>query len=107
MGLWAGGLGNWARGGRRGEVALAMIGICIGESGLGCRQFFFFVGDSGVGELARGVCICILWSAPWIDASTSADWISSVAKTCGIISASMLMCLLNRWCSITRERREM
>ena len=54
MGLWAGGLGNWARGGRRGEVALATIGICIGESGLGCRVGSFWAivsiafGGSGV-----------------------------------------------------------
>ena len=33
MGLWACGLGGWARGGRRGEVALPTIG----GSGLGCR----------------------------------------------------------------------
>ena len=63
MGLWAGGLGDWARGGRRGEVALPTTG----ESGLGCRVGSFWamvsiafggsevlvrrmgVGDSGVG----------------------------------------------------------
>ena len=69
MGLWAGGLGDWARGGRGGDVTLPTIG----GSGLGCR-----VGSSwamvsavfgasgalirfylawGTRELARGVCI--------------------------------------------------
>ena len=38
MGLWAGGLGDWARGGRRGEVALPTTG----ESGLGCRVGSFW-----------------------------------------------------------------
>ena len=33
MGLWAGGLGDWARGGRWGEVTIPKIG----ETGLGCR----------------------------------------------------------------------
>ena len=33
MGLWAGGLGGWGRGGRRGEVVLPTTG----GSGLGCR----------------------------------------------------------------------
>ena len=38
MGLWAGGLGDWARGGRWGEVTLHKIG----ETGLGCRVGSFW-----------------------------------------------------------------
>ena len=38
MGLWAGGLGDWARGGRWGEVALPTTG----EAGLGCRVGSFW-----------------------------------------------------------------
>ena len=50
MGLWAGGLGDWAKGGRWGEVALPTIG----ETGLGCRVGSFWAmvstafGKSGV-----------------------------------------------------------
>jgi hypothetical protein len=50
MGLWAGGLGDWARGGRWGEVTLPTIG----ETGLGCRVGSFWAmvstafGKSGV-----------------------------------------------------------
>ena len=39
MGLWAGGLGVWARGERRGEVLL----LIIGGSGLGCWVGSFWV----------------------------------------------------------------
>ena len=54
--------------------------LFFGGRGLG-PWAFFGVGDSGVGPW-----FCILWSAPWIDASISADWRSSVAESCGITS---------------------
>ena len=74
MGLWAGGLGDWARGGRWGEVALPTIGEAgwttggrrggavlptVGGSGLGCRAGSSWAMVSttfgGSGVLVRGV----------------------------------------------------
>jgi hypothetical protein len=53
MGLWAGRLGEWARGGRWGKVTL----LTISESGLGCWVWSFILGDGIYSTLGSGVSV--------------------------------------------------
>ena len=84
MGLWAGGLGGWARGWRRGEVVLSGSGV--GDSGVGPWYLYPMV--------RRG-------STPVLPL-TGNHLCQNLRDYFGMC---IFICLLNRRCSITRERR--